>query len=60
MANKIFTAESLETLVDEIKSHVNKKVSEKANISHTHSISDITNKNSEIATLTEVKAYLDI
>lgn len=48
MAKKIFTDESLETLVDEIKSNVNKEVSKKANTSHTHSISDITNLQTQL------------
>lgn len=43
MAKKVFTDESLETFVDEVKSYVDKAVSTKANTSHTHSISNITN-----------------
>lgn len=44
MANKkIFTSESLATLINEIKSYVSNAVSKKANTSHTHAISDITN-----------------
>ncbi len=36
MAKKVFTDESLATLVDETKSYVDSAVSEKANTSHTH------------------------
>ena len=43
MAKKIFTDESLATLVDETKSYVDSIASKKANSSHTHSISNITN-----------------
>lgn len=43
MAKKIFTDESLETLVDETKLYVDNAVSTKANSSHSHSISNVTN-----------------
>ena len=43
MAKKIFTDESLATLVDETKLYVDNIASKKANSSHTHSISNITN-----------------
>lgn len=43
MAKKIFTDESLTTFVDEIKSYTDDAVSTKANTSHTHAISDVTN-----------------
>lgn len=43
MAKKIFTDESLATLVDETKSYVDSAISTKANSSHTHSISNVTN-----------------
>lgn len=43
MAKKIFTDESLATLVDETKSYVDSAVSTKANAIHTHSISNVTN-----------------
>lgn len=43
MAKHFFTNESLETFVDEIKSHVSDAVSTKANNGHGHSISDVTN-----------------
>lgn len=43
MAKKTFTAESLTTLVDEIKAYVLNAVSKKADSSHSHSISNITN-----------------
>lgn len=43
MARKVFTDESLETFVDEIKTYVNDAVSKKANTSHTHTISNVTN-----------------
>lgn len=43
MAQKIFTDSSLEALVDETKSYVNDAVSGKANTSHTHTISNVTN-----------------
>lgn len=44
MANKkkVFTDESLATLVNETKQYVDNAVSGKANVSHTHSISEIT------------------
>lgn len=40
---KVFTDESLVTLIDETKSYVDNAVSGKANSSHTHSISNVTN-----------------
>lgn len=43
MAKKVFTDESLETFVDEIKSCVSDAVSKKANTSHTHTVANITN-----------------
>ena len=43
MAKKVFTDDSLETFVDEIKSYVTEAVSTKANSNHTHTISNITN-----------------
>lgn len=48
MSKKIFTDESLETFVDEIKTHISEEVSKKANTSHTHSISDITNLQTQL------------
>ena len=48
MAKKVFTDESLETLIDETKSYVDSAVSKKANSSHTHSISNITNLQSTL------------
>lgn len=48
MSQKIFTDESLETLVDEIKLYVNNAVSTKANASHSHSISNVTNLQSTL------------
>ena len=48
MAKKIFTDESLATLVDETKSYVDSAVSTKANSSHTHSISNVTNLQSSL------------
>jgi len=41
METKIFTNESLTTLVDEIKKYTNNAVSTKANISHNHTISNV-------------------
>ncbi len=43
MAKKVFTDESLETFVDEIKTYVNNAVDKKANTSHSHAISEVTN-----------------
>lgn len=44
MANKkFFTSESLTTFIDEIKAYVTSAVSGKANSSHSHAISDVTN-----------------
>ena len=43
MVNKIFTDESLTKFVDKIKAYVDNAISTKANISHTHSITNITN-----------------
>lgn len=43
MAKKVFTDESLVTFVDETKSYVNNAVSKKANTSHSHAISEVTN-----------------
>lgn len=43
MAKQVFTNESLETFIDEIKTYTNNAVSSKANAVHTHAISDITN-----------------
>lgn len=49
MANKkVFTDESLETLISEIKSYTDNAVSKKANTSHTHSISNVTNLQSTL------------
>lgn len=49
MANKkFFTDESLATFVDEIKSYTDDAVSTKANTSHTHSISNVTNLQSSL------------
>ena len=48
MSQKVFTDESLETFVDEIKSYVSDAVSKKANTSHTHSISNVTNLQSTL------------
>lgn len=48
MAKKYFTDESLATLVDETKSYVDSAVSTKANSSHTHSISNVTNLQSSL------------
>lgn len=45
---KFFTSESLSTLVDEIKAYVISAVSGKANSSHTHSISNISNLQSSL------------
>lgn len=42
MARKVFTDESLETFVEEIKSYTDDAVSTKANSSHTHSIANVT------------------
>lgn len=42
MAKKVFTTESLKTLIDESKAYTDASVSTKANISHTHTLSDIT------------------
>ena len=43
MAKKFFTDESLKTLIDEMKSYADNADSKKANASHSHSISEITN-----------------
>lgn len=48
MSQKVFTDESLETFVDEIKSYTDNAVSKKANTSHTHSISNVTNLQSSL------------
>lgn len=48
MAKKVFTDESLETLINETKSYVDDAASKKANTSHTHSISNITNLQSTL------------
>lgn len=48
MAKKVFTDESLATFVDEIKSYTDGAVSTKANSSHTHSISNVTNLQSSL------------
>ena len=45
---KVFTDESLQTFVDEIKSHVAEAVSTKANTSHNHAISNVTNLQSSL------------
>ena len=50
MAKKIFTDESLATFVDEIKSYTDSAVSTKANSSHTHSISNVTNLQTSLDT----------
>lgn len=56
MANKkIFTDESLETFVSEVKSYVDDAVSKKANTSHTHKVSNISDLT---ATATELN-YMD-
>lgn len=41
MAKKVFTDESLATLIDEIKSYTDESVSTKANKSHSHAIADV-------------------
>lgn len=43
MAKKTFTPESLSTLISEIKTYIANAISSKANTSHTHSISNVTN-----------------
>lgn len=43
MAKKVFTEESLATLVDETKAYTDNAVSTKANSSHTHTIANVTN-----------------
>lgn len=48
MARKMFTDESLATLVSEIKSYTDDAVSTKADSSHTHAISNITNLQSSL------------
>lgn len=48
MAKKFFTLESLTTLIDEIKSYVVSAVSGKADTSHSHSISNVTNLQSSL------------
>lgn len=48
MAKKVFTDESLQTLIDETKSYVDSAVSGKANSNHIHSISNITNLQSTL------------
>lgn len=48
MAKKYFTSESLATLIDEIKSYVDGVASTKANSSHSHSISNVTNLQSSL------------
>ncbi len=48
MAKKVFTDESLETFVDEIKSYVDDAVSTKANSSHSHTISNVANLQSSL------------
>lgn len=48
MAKKVFTDESLGTLISEVKSYVDDAVSKKANTSHSHSISNITNLQSTL------------
>lgn len=55
MAKKVFTDESLATLVDETKSYVDGAVSNKANASHTHTVSNISDLT---ATATELN-YMD-
>lgn len=60
MAKKVFTDESLATLIDETKSYVDSAVSTKANSSHSHSISNITNLQSTLDTnLASAKTYTD-
>lgn len=48
MAKKIFTTESLSAFVSSIRAYVDNAVSKKANASHTHSISNITNLQSTL------------
>ena len=48
MAKKVFTDESLQVFVDKIKSYVDENISTKANTSHTHTISNITNLQSAL------------
>ena len=48
MAKKVFTDESLETFVNEIKSYTDDAVSTKSNVGHTHAISDVTNLQSTL------------
>lgn len=49
MANKkVFTDESLETLISETKAYTNSAVSTKANVSHTHTIANVTNLQSTL------------
>ena len=48
MAKKFFTLESLTTFIDEIKAYVTNAISGKANSSHTHSISNVTNLQSSL------------
>lgn len=56
MANKkVFTNESLATLVDETKQYVDNAVSGKANVSHTHSISDVANLQTQLDTKSQVQ-----
>jgi hypothetical protein len=43
MAKKVFTDESLSTFVEETRAYVDSAVSTKANSSHTHTISNVTN-----------------
>ena len=48
MAKKIFTDESLATFIAEIKALVTNAVNGKANSTHTHSINDVTNLQSNL------------
>lgn len=48
MARKIFTDESLETFVNEVKTYTDNAASKKANTSHTHTIANVTNLQSSL------------
>ena len=53
MAKKVFTDVSLSAFVDEIKSYTDEAVSTKANSSHTHAISDVTDLQTTLDTMNE-------
>ena len=55
MAKKFFTDESLTALTDAIKSFVTRSISGKADSSHTHSISDITDLEDGFSNSTQVQ-----